>query len=149
MNDIKSLKKYYLMTEDEKVKEIIKESINEEEKNKKRKSRHIEIELIEEYYIENQRISLIDEINIKEEIKRIQIVLKRCSLTKEEKKIINKYYYEDKAIKEIAKEIGKSLTYVYKKKKQIIEKLKEEIRLSFPFEYKEEVMLKNKKIFKF
>lgn len=140
MNDIKTLKSYYLMTEDEKVKEIIKESINEEEKNKKRKSRHIEIELIEEYYIENQRISLIDEINIKEEIKRMQIVLKRCSLTKEEKKIINKYYYEDKAIKEIAKEIGKSLTYVYKKKKQIIEKLKEEIRLSFPFEYKEEVM---------
>ena len=144
MNDIKTLKSYYLMTEDEKVKEIIKESINEsineEEKNKKRKSRHIEIELIEEYYIENQRISLIDEINIKEEIKRMQLVLKRCSLTKEEKKIINKYYYEDKAIKEIAKEIGKSLTYVYKKKKQIIEKLKEEIRLSFPFEYKEEVM---------
>lgn len=140
MNDIKTLKSYYLMTEDEKVKEIIKESINEEEKNKKRKSRHIEIELIEEYYIENQRISLIDEINIKEEIKRMQIVLKRCSLTKEEKKIINKYYYEDKAIKEIAKEIGKSLTYVYKKKKQIIEKLKEEIRLYFPFEYKEEVM---------
>ena len=140
MNDIKTLKKYYLMTEDEKVKEIIKESINEEEKNKKRKSRHIEIELIEEYYIENQRISLIDEINIKEEIKRMQIVLKRCSLTKEEKKIINKYYYEDKAIKEIAKEIGKSLPYVYKKKKQIIEKLKEEIHLSFPFEYKEEVM---------
>ena len=120
MNDIKTLKKYYLMTEDEKVKEIIKESINEEEKYKKRKSRHIEIELIEEYYIENQRISLIDEINIKEKIKRIQIVLKRCSLTKEEKKIINKYYYEDKAIKEIAKEIGKSLTYVYKKKNQII-----------------------------
>ena len=142
MNDIKTLKNYYLMTEDEKVKEIIKKSINEEEKNKKRKSRHIEIELIEEYYIENQRISLIDEINIKEEIKRMQIVLKRCSLTKEEKKIINKYYYEDKAIKEIAKEIGKSLTYVYKKKNQIIEKLKEEIRLSFPFEYKEEVMLK-------
>ena len=140
MNDIKTLKKYYLMTEDEKVKEIIKESINEEEKNKKRKSRHIEIELIEEYYIENQRISLIDEINIKEEIKRMQIVLKRCSLTKEEKKIINKYYYEDKAIKEIAKEIGKSLPYVYKKKNQIIEKLKEEICLSFPFEYKEEVM---------
>lgn len=142
MNDIKTLKNYYLMTEDEKVKEIIKKSINEEEKNKKRKSRHIEIELIEEYYIENQRISLIDEINIKEEIKRMQIVLKRCSLTKEEKKIINKYYYEDKAIKEIAKEIGKSLPYVYKKKNQIIEKLKEEIRLSFPFEYKEEVMLK-------
>lgn len=142
MNDIKTLKKYYLMTEDEKVKEIIKESINEEEKNKKRKSRHIEIELIEEYYIENQRISLIDEINIKEEIKRMQIVLKRCPLTKEEKKIINKYYNEDKAIKEIAKEIGKSLPYVYKKKKQIIEKLKEEIRLSFPFEYKKEVMLK-------
>ena len=140
MNDIKTLKSYYLMTEDEKVKEIIKESINEEEKNKKRKSRHIEIELIEEYYIENQRFSLIDEFNIKEEIKRMQIVLKRCSLTKEEKKIINKYYYEDKAIKEIAKEIGKSLTYVYKKKKQIIEKLKEEIRLYFPFEYKEEVM---------
>lgn len=140
MNDIKTLKKYYLMTEDEKVKEIIKKSINEEEKNKKRKSRHIEIELIEEYYIENQRISLIDEINIKEEIKRIQIVQKRCSLTKEEKKIINKYYYEDKSIKEIAKEIGKSLPYVYKKKNQIIEKLKEEIRVSFPFEYKEEVM---------
>ena len=140
MNDIKTLKNYYLMTEDEKVKEIIKKSINEEEKNKKRKSRHIEIELIEEYYIENQRISLIDEINIKEEIKRMQIVLKRCSLTKEEKKIINKYYYEDKAIKEIAKEIGKSLPYVYKKKNQIIEKLKEEIRLYFPFEYKEEVM---------
>ena len=140
MNDIKTLKKYYLMTEDEKVQEIIKESINEEEKNKKRKSRHIEIELIEEYYIENQRISLIDEINIKEEIKRMQIVLKRCSLTKEEKKIINKYYYEDKSIKEIAKEIGKSLSYVYKKKNQIIEKLKEEFRLSFPFEYKEEVM---------
>ena len=140
MNDIKTLKNYYLMTEDEKVKEIIKKSINEEEKNKKRKSRHIEIELIEEYYIENQRISLIDEINIKEKIKRMQIVLKRCSLTKEEKKIINKYYYEDKAIKEIAKEIGKSLPYVYKKKNQIIEKLKEEIRLSFPFEYKEEVM---------
>ena len=72
----------------------------------------------------------------------MQIVLKRCSLTKEEKKIINKYYYEDKAIKEIAKEIGKSLPYVYKKKNQIIEKLKEEFRLSFPFEYKEEVMLK-------
>ena len=53
-----------------------------------------------------------------------------------------KYYYEDKSIKEIAKEIGKSLSYVYKKKKQIIEKLKEEFRLSFPFEYKEEVMLK-------
>ena len=34
MNDIKTLKKYYLMTEDEKVKEIIKESINEEEKHK-------------------------------------------------------------------------------------------------------------------
>lgn len=142
MNDIKTLKKYYLMTEDEKVQEIIKKSINEEEKNKKRKSRHIEIELIEEYYIENQRISLIDEINIKEEIKRMQIVLKRCSLTKEEKKIINKYYYEDKSIKEIAKEIGKSLSYVYKKKNQIIEKLKEEFHLSFPFEYKEEVMLK-------
>ena len=75
----------------------------------------------------------------KEEIKRIQIVQKRCSLTKEEKKIINKYYYEDKSIKEIAKEISKSLPYVYKKKK-IIEKLKEEFRLSFPFEYKEEVM---------
>ena len=142
MNDIKTLKIYYLMTEDEKVQEIIKESINEEEKYKKRKSRHIEIELIEEYYIENQRISLIDEINIKEEIKRMQIVLKRCSLKKEEKQIINKYYYEDKAIKEVAKEIGKSLSYVYKKKKQIIEKFKEEFRLSFPFEYKEEVMLK-------
>ena len=140
MNDIKTLKKYYLMTEDEKVQEIIKESINEEEKHKKRKSRHIEIELIEEYYIENQRISLIDEINIKEEIKRMQIVQKRCSLTKEEKKIIKKYYFEDKSIKDISKEIGKSLSYVYKKKKQIIEKLKEEFRLSFPFEYKEEVM---------
>ena len=42
--------------------------------------------------------------------------------------------------KEIAKEISKSLPYVYKKKKQIIEKLKEEFHLSFPFEYKEEVM---------
>ena len=140
MNDIKTLKSYYLMTEDENVKEIIKESINEEEKNKKRKSRHIEIELIEEYYIDNQRISLIDEINIKEEIKRMQIVLKRCSLTKEEKKIIKKYYFEDKSIKDISKEIGKSLSYVYKKKEQIIKKLKEEFRLSFPFEYKEEVM---------
>ena len=140
MNDIKTLKKYYLMTEDENVKEIIKESINEEEKYKKRKGRHIEIELIEEYYIDNQRISLIDEINIKEEIKRMQIVQKRCSLTKEEKKIIKKYYFEDKSIKDISKEIGKSLSYVYKKKEQIIEKLKEEFRLSFPFEYKEEVM---------
>ena len=140
MNDIKILEKYYFMTKDEKVQEIIKEFINEEEKNKKRKSRHIEIELIEEYYIENQRISLIDEINIKEEIKRMQIVQKRCSLTKEEKRSIKKYYFEDKSIKEISKEIGKSLSYVYKKKEQIIEKLKEEFRLSFPFEYKEEVM---------